>query len=228
MSSQHCTSLVHEVTTTYVAAKMPPNLVGLPPEMIENIVIFLDNEDLYTFRLTCKEINAKSLPFFGRTFFTARTICLGTNSIQTVSKISEHLELSRHMQKLVIGYAYLSQITVEDAFEEHEWTEDIAKLDPDDGANKAIKKFKDTFLICLEKQNSLRSGDLETARLTTAFNNFSRLDAIDLHMRRTETHTALYRSWNKLVSYEPFNRMVNWFVEPLIATKSLPLQPLQR
>ena len=85
---------------------MPSALPKLPVEVIEKIASTLDRTSLYSFRLTCKEIDRKTLHGFGHTCFAMVQTDLSHNSLQKLQSISQTEHLKHHVQTLLIREKY--------------------------------------------------------------------------------------------------------------------------
>ena len=77
-------------------------LTRLPTEVIENVVSPLDQKSLSSVRLTCRELNLKTLHYFGRTYFTAVPTDFSDKSLQKLQSISENEQFKNHVRTLLI------------------------------------------------------------------------------------------------------------------------------
>lgn len=77
-------------------------LIRLPSEVIENVVSSLDRDSLSSVRLTCRELNLKTLHYFGRTYFTAVSTDFSDKSLQKLQSMSENEQFRNHVRSLLI------------------------------------------------------------------------------------------------------------------------------
>lgn len=71
-------------------------------EIVENIVSRLKREDVSSMRLVCRDLEAKILHHFGRTYFKTITTDLSAKSLQDLKAISEHKGLKDHVKILCL------------------------------------------------------------------------------------------------------------------------------
>ena len=81
---------------------MATSLSTLPVEVIEVIANALDSTDLSSLRLTCKELNRRTLCYFAQTFFATVRTDLSPKSLQKLHDISENEQFKHRAQNLLI------------------------------------------------------------------------------------------------------------------------------
>lgn len=81
---------------------MATSLPKLPVEVVEAIASDLNPTDLFSLRLSCKELKRKTLHHFGHTYFTILQTDLSRKSLQKIQSISENEQLRHHVQTLLI------------------------------------------------------------------------------------------------------------------------------
>ncbi|KAI9716950.1 MAG: hypothetical protein M1812_005099 [Candelaria pacifica] len=81
---------------------MACSISNLPAEVTHSIVKQLDHISLCSVRLTCKDLERKSLYQFRDTFFTTREMDLGPTSLRRLQAISESEQYRSHVRALSI------------------------------------------------------------------------------------------------------------------------------
>ena len=81
---------------------MSYRLSKLPIEIIELITEALEPPDIYSIRLGCRELNAKTLRLFGRKCFASVRTTLARQSLKQLESISGKEHLKNHIQTLII------------------------------------------------------------------------------------------------------------------------------
>lgn len=81
---------------------MSSTLPTLAIEVIETIASTLDQTSLGSVRLVCKDLNRKTLHYFGRTYFTRFKTDLSHNSLLKLESISRNEQLKNLVQSLSI------------------------------------------------------------------------------------------------------------------------------
>lgn len=81
---------------------MASSLSNLPVEVIEAISDRLNPTDLFSLRLSCKEINQKTLHRFGQAYFTTLRTDLTHDDLQRLLSISKNGQLRHFVRTLVI------------------------------------------------------------------------------------------------------------------------------
>lgn len=81
-------------------------LPNLPVEVIEAITDNLNPTSLFSLRLSCKEINQKTLHHFGQACFATLKTDLSHNDLQRLESISKSEQLRPFVQTLVINTMY--------------------------------------------------------------------------------------------------------------------------
>jgi hypothetical protein len=77
-------------------------LPKLPVEVIDFVAGSLEPTDLFSLRFVCRELNLKTLHYFGRTHFSTVRTNLTSQSLQKLHDISEKKHLRDHVQTLFI------------------------------------------------------------------------------------------------------------------------------
>ena len=88
---------------------MASGLSSLAIEIIELIATALDPTDLCSFRGVCKELNWKSLHYFGQTCFTTVETNLSRASLQKLQNISVATPLKYYVQRLHVSKSPIIQ-----------------------------------------------------------------------------------------------------------------------
>lgn len=92
-----------EVTTNSSNISTEQPIIDLPIEILVNIASNLTTIEYGNLRRTCKTIETKLFYFFATEFFTKRQIFIFPLSIQNLIDISNHPELSKHVQTVIVG-----------------------------------------------------------------------------------------------------------------------------
>ena len=85
-----------------MAAVIRPRLDELPEELISNIAVKLDTDSSYSFRLTCKALEAKSLHEWATEYFAHKAIVPSTASLKVLVGIAESEKLRGFLHHLYI------------------------------------------------------------------------------------------------------------------------------
>lgn len=88
----------------------PLELLRCPPEILCHIIKFVNDRDLSTFRLTCKQLSACALKSFALAYFTERKHIVSRYSIVTLLRITAHPVFGCYV-KAIILYAPLPRKT---------------------------------------------------------------------------------------------------------------------
>ena len=90
---------------------MASSLPSLPVEVIEAITDKLNPRNLFSLRLSCKEINQKTLHRFGQACFTTLRTDLTHDNLQRLQSVSKSAQFSHFVRTLVIkaGNSFLGQ-----------------------------------------------------------------------------------------------------------------------
>ena len=90
-----------------------PSLADLTPELICLIAEELSCDDFCILRLTCKNVQTKSLHVFVQRFFQTRCVMLEERSLQNLVSISTHEAFGNAMRSLVICTTHLlSEVSI--------------------------------------------------------------------------------------------------------------------
>ena len=81
---------------------MATELPTLAVEVVEVVAGALDPTDLFSLRLACKELNRKTLSYFGRTYLTIVRTDLSRKSLQKLQEISENEQFRNRVETLLV------------------------------------------------------------------------------------------------------------------------------
>ena len=81
---------------------MASEVSTLPFDLVQLIAGALESTDLCSLRLVCKKLNEKTLHYFGRTCLASLRTDLSRQNLQELKEFSENLQLSFHVQTLLI------------------------------------------------------------------------------------------------------------------------------
>lgn len=134
-----------------------PNLISLPAEILGEIGAALTIEDYAHLRLTCKQVDAFTFPYFARQFFHRRKFFRGPNSLDALLRISES-RIAPYLEHFVLGTELL----------ERDPPADSSHLD------------KTAYLSAYCDQTSLLGSGWDRDALSAAFSNLPSLRAVEV------------------------------------------------
>lgn len=91
-------------------------LLSIPVETVHLIAAYLPIDDLCALRLTCRDMNAKTLGWFARRYFRTRYVMLERESLNTLIRISGHPRLGPEVRTL--GFCTERLLEPDDGLEE--------------------------------------------------------------------------------------------------------------
>ncbi|KAJ0114811.1 f-box domain containing protein [Diaporthe amygdali] len=97
-------------------ASQVSELVKLPRELLDNVATSLPTQDFNSLRLACKELEAKTFPYWANCFFKKRQFMIDQFSLQTLVDISQHDALSKVISHLIIGLDEFRAFNLDRAF----------------------------------------------------------------------------------------------------------------
>ncbi|KAK3075982.1 hypothetical protein LTR53_000159 [Teratosphaeriaceae sp. CCFEE 6253] len=86
-----------------------PRLDQLPEELISNIALRLDYDDITSFRLTCRTLEARSFHDFATEYFSAKAFMLLTGSLKVLGAIARDARLREFLHSIYVVTAFFHQ-----------------------------------------------------------------------------------------------------------------------
>lgn len=86
-----------------------PNLKDLPEELVSNIALRLWSDDIQALRLTCKDLEAKTLHDFATEYFSEKGVIISTDSLKTLVAIASSEKFRGFLHRIHIITAYFSE-----------------------------------------------------------------------------------------------------------------------
>lgn len=177
------------------------NLVNLPSELIAQIFIFLDDQDVFSARLSNKTLDNASFSDFGKRFFRKRGFMITTPSLQVLQHVSEHQELSKYVQHVWFNPDCFTWNPPDYSPENQEDRDEGIVLSPSTRVrqDRDTRKQYQAYEDCLRDHHRLLNDyDAVPSRfellVTSAFRNLPNLKTIG--MRRSEHHSPY--GWTQL------------------------------
>jgi hypothetical protein len=96
---------INNFTIPKLSMEMTPSLPELPAELVEEILVYLEDTDLHSFRLVCRNLNQKSTHHCSVRLFHTWTTNLSRKSLEFWGKISEISQIVKNTRvfKLVMS-----------------------------------------------------------------------------------------------------------------------------
>ncbi|GME60433.1 F-box domain cyclin-containing protein [Neofusicoccum parvum] len=127
---------------------MARSLVTLPEELLSNVASFLDNDDLGSLRLTCKQLVVAAT----HALFSLVRLCPSDDSLEFYHRILEHPEFSKHARHVELN-----------TLDENESEEEEGGTELSDDFSKALglfKKLPNLTSATLRFSENASSGDM--------------------------------------------------------------------
>ena len=165
-------------------------LLDLPSELIPFIAHYLHDKDFFNLRLTHRYLQHSTISHFGRNYFRKRGYLITTPSLHTLTSISAHLELRKHVQHVWFNPDMYTFVTPECA-PNPQYPYSVIYGTRSDDENRKYDNYQD----CVhDHKHILHSSKLEDA-LRGVFENLPNLDSVG--MRRSEDHRPW--GWRQLL-----------------------------
>jgi hypothetical protein len=141
-------------------------IVDLPEELIQNIAGRLGSDDKSSLRLTCRDLESKSLHAFASEHFAKKCVQLTTDSLQALVQISKS-RLRRYVREVSVIAALFTNLCLSQSYY------DCTGWMPE-------KRQKNAYRNYVMDQKSLRRNGGDLAMLVEAFNLLPYLKTVAL------------------------------------------------
>ena len=151
-------------------------LLGLPLEVLTQIINILETVDLLNLRLVCSSLRHVSLHEFGTRCFGRRRFMILPLSLEALLKIAENKPLSPYLHTLIVGIDYLA----EDVLKDSTWEPYFES-----------QQRRAAYQRYVEEQNALRASGHATAILTKALRKLRNCQRVCIHAQEDECDANL-------------------------------------
>ncbi|KAF2171931.1 hypothetical protein M409DRAFT_18162 [Zasmidium cellare ATCC 36951] len=167
MASAAAPTMVPDANTTDNLQEVQKGFLKLPEELVSNIACKLGSDDLFALRLTCRDLENKSLHEFATEYFGSKCFMFTTESLKVFVNIAKSEKLRHYFQKAYIITASATERQVQCCHRGGcAWNPTVRE-------HEAFIEYKND-----QRQLQDKGGDLKL--LSEAFSHLPRLERLTL------------------------------------------------
>lgn len=183
-----------------MAAVVRPRLEELPEELVSNIVVKLDSDSSFAFRLTCRALEQKSLHEWASEYFSHKAIIPTSSSLKLLASVAESEKLRNYIHQIYILPALFSDQVFNCCHGKHcKWKHTVRQEEAMHGYVQDQKELKQNGQLEERLTRIFKLlPELHSIMFTDGFNNVPA--EVDIH-----GHASFTRRTNNTLSIKPTN-----------------------